>query len=348
MKKKLTALGLGFVAATAFAALTAASSPASRTADSLSGAGSTFVTPLVAKWQVDYPAKTGVAINYNPIGSGGGIASIIARTVDFGASDAPLSPDQFTQCNGCVQIPWALAGTAVMYNVNGLSARLKLSGPVLANIYLGTIKKWNAQAIRKLNPGLNLPDTDITPVFRSDGSGTSYNFTDYLSAVSPTWKSKFGVSTQPAFPAGIGARGSSGVTGVVSRTEGSIGYADTAFAKKNGIPFAAMLNNSGKFTLPGLTGVKAAAATVAKVPANNALSIVNPPKKDRRAYPIATFTYAIVPLSSSKAALLKRFLTYAVAPAQGQKFAQPLLFVPMPNVVTVAAVKTIAKIKSST
>ena len=235
-----------------------------------------------------------------------------------------------------------------MYNLSGVTARIKMSGPVLASIYLGTIKKWNAQAIRKLNPGVNLPNTDITPVFRSDGSGTSYNFSDYLSAVSPTWKTKFGVSTQPAFPAGIGARGSSGVTGVVTRTEGAIGYADTAFALKNNLKFMAMKNNSGKFTLPGLTGVKAAAATVDKVPANNALSIVNPPKKDRRAYPIATFTYAIVPLSSPKAALLKRFLTYAVAPAQGQKFGPPLLFVPMPKVVTVAAVKTIAKIKSST
>ncbi len=347
MKKKLTALGLGIATATAFVSLTAASSPASSTADSLSGAGSTFVTPLISKWQVDYPAKTGVSINYNPIGSGGGIASIIARTVDFGASDAPLTPDQFSQCNGCVQIPWGLAGTSIMYNINGLSARLKLSGPVLANIFLGNIKKWNAQAIRKLNPGLSLPDDDITPVFRSDGSGTSYNFSDYLSAVSPTWKSKYGTSTQPAFPAGIGARGSSGVAGVVSRTEGAVGYADTAFALKNNLKFAAMRNNSGKFTLPGLTGVKAAAATVDKVPANNALSIVNPPKKDRRAYPISTFTYAIVPLSTPKAGLLKRFLTYAVAPAQGQKFGPPLLFAPMPNVVTVAAVKAIAKIKQS-
>jgi phosphate transport system substrate-binding protein len=347
MKKKLSAFGLGITLVAAVAAVGAGSTPASSTGDSLSGAGSSFVSPLVAKWQVDYPAKTGVDINYNPIGSGGGILAITNRQVDFGASDAPLSPDQFAACKGCVQIPWALAGTAVMYNLPGVTTRIKMSGPVLARIYLGTVKKWNAQAIRKLNPGVNLPDTNITPVFRSDGSGTSYNFTDYLAAVSPGAKSKLGVTTQPPFDVGIGARGSSGVAGVVSRTEGAVGYADTAFALKNNLKFMAMQNNSGKFTLPGLQGVKAAAATVGKVPANNELHIVNPPKKDRRAYPIATFTYAIVPLQTAKAAMLKRFLTYAVAPAQGQQFGPKLLFAPMPNVVTVAAVKAIAKIKQS-
>ncbi len=335
---------------TAVAAVTAASSPASSTkssADSLSGAGSTFVSPLVSRWSVDYPAKTGVEIRYNPIGSGGGIAAITARTVDFGASDAPLTPDQAKACNNCVQIPWALAGTSIAYNVPGLSSRIKITGAVLANIYLGNIKKWNASAIKKLNPSLDLPDMDITPVYRSDGSGTSYNFTDYLSSVSPTWKQKYGVSTQPAFPVGIGARGSSGVTGVVTRTTGALCYVDTAFALANHLQFMSVQNKSGKFTLPGLTGVKAAADNVKKVPASNELHIVNPPKGDRRAYPIATYTYAIVPQSSDKAAMLKRFLTYAVAAKQGQQFGPKLLFAPMPNVVTVAAVKAIAKIKPS-
>jgi phosphate transport system substrate-binding protein len=329
------------------AALGAAAAPASSTADSLSGAGSSFVSPLVAKWQADYPAKTGVDINYNPIGSGGGIAAITNRQVDFGASDAPLSPDQFSACKGCVQIPWALAGTAVMYNLPGLNARLKLSGPVLANMYLGNIKKWNASAIKKLNPGLNLPDTSVTPVFRSDASGTSYNFTDYLAAVSPQAKSKLGTTTQPPFDVGIGARGSSGVAGVVSRTEGAVGYADTAFALKNGIKFAAMKNKAGKFTLPGLKGVSNAAATVTKVPANNELHIVDPPKTKKAAYPISTFTYAIVPLQSPKGNMLKRFLVYAIAPEQGQRFAKPLLFAPMPDVVTRASAKAIYKIKQS-
>ena len=188
MKKKLTALGLGPGSITAFAAVTAASSPASSTkssADSLSGAGSTFVSPLVSKWQVDYPAKTGVEIHYNPIGSGGGIAAITARTVDFGASDAPLTPDQAKACNGCVQIPWALAGTSIAYNVPGLSSGIKMHWCRAGEHLPRHIKKWNASAIKKVNPSLNLPDMDITPVFRSDGSGTSYNFTDYLSSCQP-------------------------------------------------------------------------------------------------------------------------------------------------------------------
>jgi phosphate transport system substrate-binding protein len=350
MTKKLAGFGLAIAAAATFLAVAAGSSPASSakvTADQISGAGSTFVAPLVSKWQVDYPAKTGVDITYNPIGSGGGIASITARTVDFGASDAPLTPDQFAACGGCVQIPWALAGTSISYNLPNIGGRLRMSGPVLANIYLGNIKKWNVSAIKKLNPKLNLPDRDITPVFRSDGSGTSYNFTDYLSSVSSVWKSKYGTSTQPAFPAGTGARGSSGVTGVVTRTEGALTYVDTAYALANKLTFMAMQNKAGKFTLPGLTGVSNAAATVKKVPASNAISIVNPPKAKGKAYPISTFTYAIVPLKSAKAAMLKRFLTYAVAPAQGQQFCKKLLFAQMPNIVTVAAVKTIARIKSS-
>jgi phosphate transport system substrate-binding protein len=352
MKKKLTALGLGVVAVSAVAAISATSLPASNAkgaGDSLSGAGSSFVSPLVSKWQVDYPAKTGVDINYNPVGSGAGIAAITNRQVDFGASDAPLSPDQFAACKGCVQIPWALSATSIPYNLPGVNGRIRMTGQVLANIFLGNIKKWNAAAIKKLNPKLNLPDADITPVFRSDGSGTSYNFSDYLSAVSPQWKTKYGVSTQPAFPTGIGARGSSGVTGVVSRTEGALTYVDVAFALKNNLKFMAMKNAAGQFVLPGLRQIKSAAATVTKVPANNQISIVDPPrtKKYKFAYPICTFTYAIVPLQSSKAALLKRFLTYAVAPSQGQQFGPRLLFAPMPNAVTVAAVKTIAKIKQS-
>jgi phosphate transport system substrate-binding protein len=352
MKRKLIPLAVGALALAAVAGFSATTSTASGTkaaADSLSGAGSSFVSPLVSKWQQDYPAKTGVEINYNPIGSGGGIAAITARTVDFGASDAPLTPDQFSACKGCVQIPWALSATSIAYNLNGVSSHLHMTGQVLANIYLGTIKNWNDPAIKKLNPNANLPSTAITPVYRSDGSGTTYNFTDYLSSVSKQWKSKVGKSTQVNFPAGIGARGSSGVTGVVTRTEGALTYVDVAFSLKNKLSFMSMKNAAGQFVLPGLRQIRAAAATATRVPANNDLSIVDPPKtkKYKFAYPICTFTYAIVPLSTSKAAMLKRFLTYAIAPAQGQKFGPPLLFAAMPNVVTVAAVKTIAKIKSS-
>src|SRR5215813_5516549 len=166
----------------------------------LVGAGSTLVAPLVAQWSKDYAKKNGVTLTYGAIGSGGGIAQITARTVDFGASDAPFSPDQASACKSCLQVPWALAATLVSYNLKGAPAKLKLDGPTLANIYLGKVTKWNDPAIAKLNPGVSLPATKITPVYRSDSSGDTYAFSDFLAKVSPEWKSKEGVSTQVSFP----------------------------------------------------------------------------------------------------------------------------------------------------
>src|SRR5437867_7922437 len=197
-------LGVAAIALTAWTGLAGAS--AKKTA--LVGAGSTFVQPLVAQWQSHY---SNASINYSGVGSGAGITAISSRQVDFGASDAPMTPDQFSACHGCVQIPWAFSATSIPYNVSGVGYGLKLTGPILANIYLGHIKKWNDKRIRSINPGVKLPNENIVPIFRSDGSGTSYNFTDYLSRVSKEWKRKIGKSTQPAFPTGVGARGSSGV-----------------------------------------------------------------------------------------------------------------------------------------
>jgi len=313
--------------------------------DTLTGAGSSFVAPLVSLWQADYGQKTGVKIAYSPVGSGAGIAAITARQVDFGASDAPLSPDQFGACNGCVQIPWALSATAVIYNLSGAPNNLHLTGGVLAKIYLGQIKKWNDPAIKALNPRVSLPSTDITPVYRSDNSGTTYNFTDYLAAVSGDWKSKIGRGVNANWPAGQGGKGSSGVSGVVSNTQGAIGYVDVAYALKNRLKFAAMRNNSGKFTTPGLRGINAAAATVKTVPATGEMHIVNPAKSDPLAYPICTFTYVILPTKSGKSAQLRRFVFYAVSPTQGQKQGPKLLFAPLPKVVLVAAEKTLKKVQ---
>ena len=231
-------------------------------AGTLTGAGATFPYPLISKWIPAYDQAAGTQINYSPIGSGGGIAAITARTVDFGASDAPLSPDQFTACKGCIQIPWALSATAVIYNVPGAPQGLKLSPAVIAQIYLGFIKKWNSPSIRKDNPGVNLPDLNITPVYRSDSSGTTYNFTDFLSKASPGWKTRVGNSTTVNWPTGVGARGSSGVAGVVSRTEGAVMYADVAYALANKLKFAKVKNSAGKWTLPGLRSINAAAASV--------------------------------------------------------------------------------------
>jgi phosphate transport system substrate-binding protein len=343
MRKRFFAGSLAVLAAVS--ALLAATAGASSKGDQLVGAGSSFVSPLVSQWQKDYPPKTGVNIVYSASGSGAGIAAIQARTVDFGASDAPLTPDQFSNCKGCFQIPWALGGVAVMVHVKTNARRpLKISGPVLAQIFLGAIKNWDAPAIKKLNPGIDLPSEQIVPVYRSDGSGTSYAFTDYLSSVSGTWKSKIGFSTQPAFPVGTGARGSSGVSGVVSKTEGSIGYADIAFAVTNHIPVMTVKNAAGTYTTPGIKSIAAAAASYPKVPSNNEMHITNPPKAAKNAYPICTYTYVIVPQVTSKAPLLKKFIFYAVT--TGQKFGVPLRYVPIPKTVLVASEKTIAKIHS--
>ena len=329
--------------AVTIAAVTAAASLAGTTRGSsttLKGAGSSFVAPLVAQWQGAYKSAS---VEYNPIGSGGGIAAITARNVDFGASDAPLSKDEFSACKGCVQIPWALSATAVPYNLD-LKGRLKLNGNVLAGIYLGQIKTWNDGRIRKLNKGLSLPSTKITPVYRSDNSGTSYNFTDYLSSASSTWKKKVGVGVNANWPAGIGAPKSNGVAAAVSQTKGAIGYVDVAYAIKNHLPFAAVQNKAGRYTLPGITGIRAAAATVTKVPSSNEISIVNPPRSAGSAYPICTFSYVILPLKTSKAADLRKFVFWALT--SGQQYGPKLRFVPIPNKVLGASEKTLKRVHS--
>lgn len=315
-----------------------------KAADSLTGAGSSFVFPLVSTWTPVYDSATGVRVNYNPIGSGGGIAAITNRTVDFGASDAPLSPDQFKACNGCVQIPWALSATSIAYNLDGVSTHLHMSGRVLARIYMGQITQWNDVAIKKLNPGVNLPSEKITPIFRSDASGTTFNFTEYLSSASADFKSKIGKGTQVNFPTGVGGRGSSGVAAVLSRTNGGIIYVDVAYTLKNHFKYFAMQNRSGKYALPGLRGIQSAAATVTKVPANNEISIVNPPKKYANAYPICTYTYIILPMKTEKAAVLKKFVFWALT--GGQKYGPKLLFQPIPKPVLVKAEKTLKQIHS--
>jgi len=327
------------------AARTAGAAPAKTSGTTLSGAGSTFVSPLVSQWIPAIGSAYGYELQYSPIGSGGGIAAITARTVDFGATDAPLTPDQFNACNGCVQIPWALSATSIFYNLEGVKNLLHMDGPTLAKIYLGEITQWDDPAIKALNKGVNLPSTKIATVHRSDNSGTTYNFTDYLQTVSATWKSKLGRGVAVNWPVGTGGRGSAGVAAAVSQTPGAIGYADVAFALKNHLKFFAMKNRSGRFATPGLKGILAAATSDQKPePATNELSIVNPPKKFPLAYPVATYTYVVVPTKSSKAADLRKFLFWAVT--KGQTFGPRLLFQPIPKSVLVVAEKTISKIQS--
>jgi phosphate transport system substrate-binding protein len=313
-------------------------------AGELSGAGATFPAPLIAVWQQRYQQQKGVKVNYNAIGSGGGIAAITNKTVDFGASDAPLTPDQFNACGGCVQIPWVLSATSVMYNMPGVAMQLKITGPVLADIYLGKITNWNDARLQRLNKGEKLPDRKITPVYRSDSSGTTFNFTSYLNTASKAWKSRVGNGTNVNWPAGVGARGSSGVSGVISRTPGAIGYADVAYALNNHLAFFKIQNRSGRFALPGLRGIRAASLADRKFSSTNALSIVNPPKgrKFLNAYPICTYSYVLLRLQSPKAALLKPFVTWAVT--QGQSYGPDLRFQPVPPYVVARAKATLKKI----
>jgi len=328
----------------AAALVAAAAATAKSTGTQLTGAGSSFVYPLVSTWTPALDRAFGYKITYGSVGSGAGIAAITARTVDFGASDAPLSSDQAAACKGCVQIPWALSATSVAYNVPGAPTHLRLSGKVLAGIFLGKITAWNDPAIKKLNKGGSLPSLKITPVYRSDASGTTFNFTEYLQAVSPEWKSKVGNSTQVNFPAGVGAKGSSGVAGLVTRTDGAITYVDVAYALANHIRFAAIQNRAGKYVYPGIKQIRAAAATVTKVPANNQISIVDPPKSQADAYPICTFTYVILPTKTDKAAELRKFVFWTLT--QGQAYGPKLLFVPIPKPVLVAAEKTLKQVHS--
>jgi phosphate transport system substrate-binding protein len=351
MPKRGKLIRIGLLAAVAavlaiLAAGTAGAAPARHTGTTISGAGSTFVSPLVTTWIPAVGSALGYELQYNPIGSSGGINAITGRTVDFGASDAPLSPDQFSACNGCVQIPWALAATSVMYNLPGVKNLLHMDGPTLAKIFLGQITQWDDPAIQKLNKGVNLPSTKITIAHRSDGSGTTYNFTDYLANVSPAWKSQVGTGTSVNWPVGVGGRGSAGVSALVAQTPGTIGYADVAFALKNHFSYFAMKNRSGKYATPGAKGILAAAMSDQKPDSNNALSIVNPPKKFPLAYPISTYTYVIVPTSTPKAADLRKFLFWAVTQGQAGKYTAPLRFVPIPKPVLVVAEKAIKKIQS--
>lgn len=343
-----TALALAAAAAVAALAVSSAgATPAKRTDIVLQGAGSTLIQPALAIWQPIYSQARGVTVNYSGIGSGGGIAAITSRTVDFGASDAPLTPDQAAQCKGCVQIPWALTATVPVYNIPGVAdTKLRLDGPTLAKIFLGQVKTWNDAAIKKLNPGLKLPSTSITTVHRSDGSGDTYAFTDYLSKVSPTWKSEVGNATSVSWPGGVGGKGNPGVAALVSSTPGSIGYISDAYVIQNHIAKARMKNASGRYTLPSVKSIEQAAQTVTKVPADNHMSIVNPPKNKKYAdaWPLSTFTYIIVPQSTAKAKVIKNFVSWALT--HGQAPIRKLVFAPMPLVVVKAANKTLAGIHS--
>jgi phosphate transport system substrate-binding protein len=310
----------------------------------LTGAGSTFVLPLVSQWEANY-AKTpaAVTVTYGGVGSGSGIDAITARSVDFGASDAPLTTDQATSCKGCVQIPWALGATTIDYNVKGAPNNLKLSGPVLADIFLGKITSWNDPQIAKLNAGVSLPATHITPIYRSDGSGTSFVLTDYLAAVSPEWASKVGTSTQPTFPVGTGEEHSSGVVAQMQATDGGITYAETSYIAADKLDFALIENAAGKFPQPSNSAVLAASAVGTTRP-DGTIKLVDPPASAPKAYPLSSYTYVIVPKSTPKASTLRAFIEWAISPT-GQAFGTPIGYPPLPASVVSSNKTLIAEIK---
>jgi phosphate transport system substrate-binding protein len=299
----------------------------------LTGAGATFPNPIYQKWFYDYAQQTGVKINYQSIGSGGGIRQLTEGTVDFGASDAPMNDDELAAAKGKVlHFPTVIGAVAVTYNLPGVGSPLKLSPDVLADIFLGKIVKWNDARLAGLNPGVSLPSEDILVVHRSDGSGTTFIFTDYLSAVSDAWRGGPGNGKEVAWPVGLGGKGNEGVAGQVKQTPGSIGYVELAYASQNDLAVAEIQNQAGSFVKPSIEGATAAAAGVAaSLPADTdfRVSIVNAPGAD--AYPISSFTWLLVYQDMQDGAAAKKlvdFIRWALTEGEGD--AAALDYAPLP------------------
>ena len=310
----------------------------------LTGAGATFPYPLYTKWISEFgKAHPSVKINYQSIGSGGGIRQITEKTVDFGASDAPMNDEQIAKAQGVVHIPTCLGAVVLTYNLEGVTSGLKLTPEIVAGMFLGKVKEWNDPAIAKENPDVKLPAKSIGTVHRSDGSGTTKIFVDYLSAVSPEWKSGPGTGTSVNWPGGLGAKGNEGVTGMVKSTPLSIGYVELAYAAQNKLPVAAIKNKSGKFVTPTEDSTTAAAAgAAAKMPDDLRISIVD--VEGDEAYPISGFTYILLyqkQTDASHGKALVQFLDWSLR--DGQKMTKDLNYAPLPAAVVE---KASAKLKS--
>jgi phosphate transport system substrate-binding protein len=308
----------------------------------LNGAGASFPYPIYSKWFSEYRSvNPNVQINYQSIGSGGGIKQVTARTVDFGATDGPMSSKQLFAVDGkLLHIPMVLGGVVAVFNLPGIT-ELKLTGGILADIFLGKITAWNDPAIKAANPGVNLPSTAITVVHRSDGSGTTFCFTDFLSKVSKAWKQKVGNATAVNWPAGLGAKGNEGVTGLVKQTVGSIGYTELTYATQNGLSCASIQNKAGNYVKADVETVSAAAAGV-DMPKDFRVSIVN--ASGENAYPISTFTWILVYESNTggKGKILRDVLKWALT--EGQPMAKELGYSPVPESVKAKVLKAVEKI----
>lgn len=315
----------------------------SRAETNLNGAGATFPNPIYQKWFSEYHnAHNDVQINYQSIGSGGGITQLTNGTVDFGASDGPMTDEQLSKIQGKVfHIPTVLGAVVPTYNVAGVSSDLKFTGEILADIFLGNIKNWNDPRLAKANPGVKFPDEEIAVIHRAEGSGTTYIFTDFLSKVSSTWKDKVGKGGAVNWPAGLAGKGNEGVAGMVKQTEGSIGYVELIYAVSNKMPYGSVQNAAGTFVKASLESVTAAAASVKDMPDDFRVSITNAPGKD--AYPISSFTWLLVPAEWADAGKQKAFvgfLNWMVD--QGQSMTSALSYAPLPKSV---AQKVKARIK---
>jgi len=313
----------------------------------LNGAGATFPYPIYSKWFSEYlKLHPDIQINYQPIGSGGGIRQVIAGTVDFGATDGPMTDDQLKEAKiKILHVPTVLGAAVPAYNVPGVTGELKFTPQVLAGIFLGTITNWNDKAIAAANPGVSLPNQDIIVVHRSDGSGTTYIFTDYLAKVSPEWKNQVGKGTSVKWPTGgIGGKGNEGVAGSIRTLPGSIGYVELIYAVQNNIAYGSIRNSAGVFLKATLEGVTAAAASVKSMPADFRVSITDAPGKD--SYPISSFTWLLIPAQSkdpAKGKILADFLNWMVT--DGQKMAAPLSYAPLPDSVAEKVKEEIKKVR---
>jgi phosphate transport system substrate-binding protein len=315
----------------------------------INGAGATFPYPIYSKWFSEYNKRyPHVQINYQSIGSGGGIRQLTNQTVFFGATDGPMTNDQLLAAPGKIlHLPMVLGAVVPVYNIPGVSIELKFSGQLLADIFLGKITKWNDPAIAKLNAGVALPSSDITVVHRSDGSGTSYIWVDYLAKVSPEWKSKVGVNTAVNWPVGIGGKGNEGISGLVRQTPGSIGYVELIYALQNKINYGAVQNMAGEFVTGSEQAVTAAAASAAaKMPADFRVSITNPEGKG--VYPISSFTWLLLyenPKDKAQSKIMVDFVKWALT--DGQTFSGQLGYAPLPEAVVKLEMAALAKIKVS-
>jgi phosphate transport system substrate-binding protein len=302
----------------------------------LSGAGSSFVYPVMTRWIQGYSqAHPNVQINYQSIGSGGGIQQVKAGTVDFGASDAPLDDEALAGMKPVIQIPESAGPVVITYNLPELKQPLQISGETLANIFLGNVKTWHDPALVKENPGVTLPATKVTVVHRAEGSGTSNAFTTYLASVSPEWQTKVGKGNSVQWPIGLGGKGSEGVTGQVRQTPGAIGYVELTYAEQNKLPVASIGNKAGKFVVPSTTSTTAAISAFADQLAKDPRTpIVNPPASASDAYPISTLTFLIIPKDGTdpaKRAAVKGFIQYIIT--DGQTIAGTLSYAPLPDAV---------------